>query len=57
MSIYGPFGVKLPVVGTLRGNLHKINYETNNRSERKQVFASNSKFQIEIVIDEVTYSK
>ena len=27
----------------------KKNYETYNRSERKQVFASNSKFQIESV--------
>ena len=33
------------------------NYETYNRSERKQVFASISKFQIESVREHVTDSK
>ena len=33
------------------------NYEMYNWSERKQVFASNSKFQIKIIRNEVTYGK
>ena len=40
-----------------KGRFQKKNYETYNRSKRKQVFASISNFQIEIVRDKVTYSK
>ena len=48
------------VVSTLLswlGKSKKKNYETYNRSEREQVFASDSKFHVEIVRDKVTYSK
>ena len=39
-----------------KGRFQKKNYETYNRSKRKQVFASNGKFQIEIARNEVTYT-
>ena len=39
------------------GAINKKNYETYNRSERKQVFTSNSKFQRKRFGLQVTYRK